>query len=224
MTNQPMTEEVADRVERTCKALERAIASDEAKRDAARKEARADFLDAFGRRRDANGIVVDVHGRDRGTTQTRTKMRPDTLVLLLNRGPERGLSQEQYDAAQLIRAAVLIIVGGMALKACSMERMGGGRSDGETETQWAVRVQEDYNAWVDAMGERAAAAKQARRDSRAWQTGPVMDIVVDGMTCNEVSAARCMRDKSIVPALRDALDLYNETRKRGRDRKAKKGA
>ncbi|AWJ86336.1 hypothetical protein TSH58p_22745 (plasmid) [Azospirillum sp. TSH58] len=214
MTNQPLTDEVADRIERTYDALERAIASDEAKRATARKEARADFLDAFGRRRNANGVVVDVHGRDRGTAQTRTKLRPDTLVLLLNRGPERGLSQEQYDAAHLIRTAVRIIVGGMGLKACSMERMGGGgRSDGETETQWAIRVQEDYNAWVDAMAERAVAAKRARRDSRAWQTGPVMDIVVDGMTCNEVEGARCMRNGSAAAALRDALDLYLDVRR-----------
>jgi hypothetical protein len=204
-------------VARTHAAVEAAIAADEAKREARRQEAQADFLDSFGRHRDrSTGIVVDIHGNDKGTAQTRAKLRPDTLLLLLSRGPERGLSQEQYDAAHLIRAAVTIIIGGMGMRACSMERLGGGgRSDGETEAVWAVRVQEDYNAWVDAMAERAIAAKRVRRDSRAWQTGPVLDIVVDGMTCNEVAQARCMRDKAIVPALRDALDLYNDTRKRG---------
>ncbi|WP_129557145.1 hypothetical protein [Azospirillum baldaniorum] len=213
-----LSAEVMDRVERTYTAMERAIASDEARRELMRQEARADFLDGFGRHRDRKtGIVVDVHENDKGTAQTRAKLRPDTLVLLLNRGAERGLSQEQYDAAHLIRSAVTIIIAGMGLKACSMERLGGpGRSDGETETEWAVRVQEDYNAWVDVMAERAAAAKLVRRDSRAWQAGPVLDIVVDGMTCNEVAAARCMRDKAIVPALRDALDLYNDLRKHGR--------
>lgn len=210
--------DVLTRAERTRLAVKRAIAADEARRELMRQEARADFLDGFGRHRDRKtGIVVDVHENDRGTAQTRAKLRPDTLELLLNRGAERGLSQEQYDAAHLIRAAVTIIIAGMGLKACSMERLGGpGRSDGETETEWAVRVQEDYNAWVDAMAERAIAAKQVRRDSRAWQTGPVLDIVVDGMTCNEVAATRCLRDKAIVPALRDALDLYNDLRKRGR--------
>ncbi len=210
--------DVLTKAERTRLAVKQAIAADEARRELMRQEARADFLDGFGRHRDRKtGIVVDVHENDRGTAQTRAKLRPDTLVLLLNRGAERGLSQEQYDAAHLIRAAVTIIIAGMGLKACSMERLGGpGRSDGETETEWAVRVQEDYNAWVDAMAERAAAAKRVRRDSRAWQAGPVLDIVVDGMTCNEVAASRCMWNKSIVPALQEALDLYNEVRRRGR--------
>ncbi|WP_188260854.1 hypothetical protein [Azospirillum tabaci] len=210
--------DVLTKAERTRLAVKQAIAADEARRELMRQEARADFLDGFGRHRDRKtGIVVDVHENDRGTAQTRAKLRPDTLVLLLNRGPERGLSQEQYDAAHLIRSAVTIIIAGMGLKACSMERLGGpGRSDGETETEWAVRVQEDYNAWVDAMAERAMAARRIRKDSRRWQTGPVLDVIVEGMTCNEVEAARCMRNGSVADALREAMSLYCDLRKRGR--------
>ncbi|MCM8735986.1 hypothetical protein M5E06_17780 [Azospirillum sp. A1-3] len=150
------------------------------------------------------GVKVSSVGADKGTAPTRKKMRPDTLLWMLDRGQ---LSQEAYDAALSIRAAYMLITIGMDARVATYGESFGGRGD-TWETAWAVQMQELYNDWCDVMVQRAAAAQKVHRGTRRWQTSLVHDIVIEGMTCAEVGADRGMCRKAVADIFRDALDLY----------------
>lgn len=196
-------------------AIKQAKADEKERRARIRRETETGRLDALGLVKDPAGVVVARHaGVEKGTPQTRAKLRPDTLQLLLKRGPERGISQDQHDAAILIRSAYSLIINadvGLGMKACSLETIGRGARKGDYETAWQVTVQGHYLDWVDAMAERAKAVMKYRK-VRRWQVGPILDVVVDGMTCTEVEDARCLRNGSMGEHLREGLDLYNDIR------------
>lgn len=145
---------------------------------------------------------------DLGTPETRRRLQADNCLLMLNKGQ---LDQMQYDATCLIRAAYLLIVNGMDAKAATYgERFGGGMDD--YESVWAVMVQENYNDWIDAMAERAAANARAKRGGNRWRTWLPMAVIVDGITCADIADQRGMKTQTVAEYLRDALDLFNDVR------------
>jgi hypothetical protein len=121
------------------------------------------------------------------TLQTVAKLRPDPLRALLLKGPRRGLTVHQWEAALAIRRAFEHITAPVSVALGNPEQPYGqkvytpGWSDIGPLAKLDVVVQ--YNAWADEMG------------ARKMRIGPVIDAVVDD-------------DIGPVAPLKRALQLY----------------
>ncbi|MFL7901555.1 hypothetical protein ACJ41P_10510 [Azospirillum argentinense] len=185
-------------------------ASERASRDrikAAAAISEVDPLDEITKDPDS-GIKVARYGTDKGTAPTRKRLQADPCETMLSKGQ---LTQEQYDATTMILAAYQIITQGMGARIATYgASAGGGRDD--YESVWAITVQERYLDWVDAMAERAAANAKAKRGGNKWKTWLPLDVIVEGITCQDIAHQRGMKTQTVADYLRDALDLYNDVR------------
>ena len=146
-------------------------------------------------------MTIDIDEQGFGATQeTAAKLKPDSLRLMLIKGPKRGISIAQWEAALAIRRAFEIITAPASLVASDYEReirgkgvWGGWRSIGPLAN---LKVVNRYNDWADEM------------DARRIPIGPVIDVVVGGASCREVDRARKVRSGSMSRLLKEALRLY----------------
>ncbi|MFQ5534687.1 MAG: hypothetical protein ACE5EM_07700 [Sphingomonadales bacterium] len=129
---------------------------------------------------------------DKPTAQTRAKLKPDPLWALAQRGV---LSNEQIQAAWDIRAAFEIITVPVRLRLASLEKIDCGAAD-HRESERSIRLLKQYNAWIDEMTRYRLPA------------GPVLDIVVESLSCREVDRRRRVRKGTARNLLVEALDLY----------------
>lgn len=146
-------------------------------------------------------MTIDIDEQGFGATQeTVAKLRPDPLRLMLFKGPKRGISIAQWEAALAIRRAFEIITAPTSLVASDYEReikgkvfWGGWRSIGPLA---GLEVVKRYNDWADEM------------DARKIPIGPVIDLVVGGVSCRQLDRARKVRSGSTSRLLKDALRVY----------------
>ncbi|WP_395454754.1 hypothetical protein ACHMW5_13650 [Azospirillum melinis] len=146
---------------------------------------------------------------DLGSPETRKKLRPDTLLLMLDRGQ---LDQPQYDAAVLIRSGYMIRTFGLGVKVASYgERVASRTGDGY-QSVWAATIERNYRTWVDEILSQERAIGRQLKGARRPKTDAITDIIISGLTCNEVEGRRRMKNGSVGPMLREALDTYNDIR------------
>lgn len=146
---------------------------------------------------------------DLGTVETRKKLRPDTLLLMLDQG---RLDQSQYDAAVLIRSGYMIKTFGLGVKVASYGERVASRTDDGYQSAWGTKIERGYDAWAAEMLSQERAIGRQLKGARRPKTEAVTDVIIGGLTCREVEGRRRMKTGSVGPMLRDALDTYNDIR------------
>lgn len=132
------------------------------------------------------------------TPETVRKRRADVLIVLFRR---EVIDAQQLDAAVQIRAGVEALTSDVRMR--TAERQHAGRPPRRMTAPSILRsldlpVVRGYLAWADAM--------QAKR----MAIGPVLDVVVDGLSLRDVQARRGISRDGLADALPKALDLYDE--------------
>lgn len=131
------------------------------------------------------------------TPQTLAKLKPDPVGRLARKG---ALSPDEEAAAYEIREAFAVVSGPVALRvsnpAAALRDRRTPRLPFENETERQVRLKRRYAAWRHAMAERALPL---------W---PVLDVVIDELSCREADAKRGRRNGTTIAGLAAALDLY----------------
>lgn len=166
--------------------------------------ARSRLIRSHRSRRRRRGRTVPGHAAP--TRETLTRLRPDPLWTLLQRG---RLTQEQVDAAHDIRHAFEEITAPVRMRAMrtlsttdgAIYDMIGGRKPAApagplSESERSVLLQQRFQRWAAAMQHEAV------------PLGPVIDIVVEGKACRTVDAERGRRNGWATDVLVRALEVY----------------
>jgi len=140
----------------------------------------------------------------KATPETVAKLRPDPFRLLYVRAqldPNPYLNQRMWDAGLEIRTAFNVVVSPVSMRCTDYERevrrthWEAAEAMSQSRTQNA-RLVKRYNAWVDDM------------TRRHLPVGPILDVVVDGVSCREVDRSRRLGWRACVRILREGLKLY----------------
>lgn len=126
------------------------------------------------------------------TSQTSAKLQPDPLWTLSRRGV---LTQEQIQAAWDIRQAFEVITVPVRLRKAALEKIDCGAKE-YVETSQVLRLLKRYNDWIDEL------------TRYRLQAGPVLDVVVESISCREVDRRRGVRKGATRALLIEALNLY----------------
>lgn len=145
---------------------------------------------------------------DAGTPETRDRMGQDPLIRMLARDQ---ITQEQYTAAVQIAAGYRFDTLGMDAQIASYgHRVPGG--PGTSSLEYAARIVAAYAAWRREFDRQEQAAGRMLHGCRKSRLLAIMDVIVNGLTCRQVEGRRRMKNGTLTPILRDALDLYDDVR------------
>lgn len=101
---------------------------------------------------------------------------------------------------------------GLGVKVASYgERVASRTGDGY-QSVWAATIERNYRTWVDEILSQERAIGRQLKGARRPKTDAITDIIISGLTCNEVEGRRRMKNGSVGPMLREALDTYNDIR------------
>ena len=134
------------------------------------------------------------------TPETTSKLKRDPLKNLESRGI---LDEYHLLAADMIRLAIQIRIAGLGVKCASIEARVDilGKRGTETETEWAIRVQEQYTLWM-----QLCVFEKPR-----IETMPIKDILMELMSFKEVDRAWGKADGWTRGHLVKGLKLYCQT-------------
>ncbi len=143
------------------------------------------------------------------TPETRRKRRFDPLGWLFRNGK---LSAAQLSAATAIRRGFESITFAARMRISNPSGLPCGLSLGQGpgvgEADWAIDLQSGYLEWAEAM------------DAEGLQLGPVLDVIVEGMSCAEIDRQRRWRHGTAKRDLLQALDLFLKLRQERQPRVA----
>lgn len=143
--------------------------------------------------------------RDRGTPETRAKLRKGTLENLVTRGKVDG---PMLQAADEIAWVFSGITDPVAARVMNLDRVDGSRS-GMTETEYFAIAHHDH--FIPWMNEYSKKFKRSNRDR--WQKVSITSIVLDllsstGVTASDIDFAHRWRNGSTVDLFIEGLEGY----------------
>ncbi|MBL4802297.1 MAG: hypothetical protein JKY45_10420 [Emcibacter sp.] len=137
---------------------------------------------------------------DVATPETTSKLKRDPLKNLESRGM---LDEYHLLAADMIRSAIQIRIGGLGVKCASIESRVDqkGKRPTESESEWSIRVQEKYSLWM-----QLCVFEKPR-----IQTMPIIDILMEPVSFKEMDRAWGQRKGWTRDHLVRGLKLYCQT-------------
>lgn len=137
------------------------------------------------------------------TPETKRKLKRDPLLLLLKKGK---LSIHDLDAADYIRCAYMLIVGGITARNANYGDFidNSGIAKMMEETTFQVMIQKQYKEWRELCKRKRIAAK------------PVMHVLTEPVSLTDTDRYFSMRRGSSSELLCRGLNLYSDTFHPGR--------
>jgi len=129
------------------------------------------------------------------TAETKAKLTEDPLVSFIHK---KILDDEQVRAFKRIKRAVQVITDGTQVRTSRFNAVSvqTGRFEGLSESEYEIKLTEDYTRWIDRM------------TGAHLQAGPILDVIIDEMSLRGIDRKWGKRKGWAKNHLQTSLDLY----------------